>query len=86
MCGRKGSGKTALAYFNVRYLTDYYQKRHTIAKVYFIVDRLDLLKQARDEFVARGLHVDVVNSKEEFTAAIGQTGDTGASGELSTGK
>lgn len=79
----QGSGKTALAYFNVRYLTDYYQKKHTIAKFYFIVDRLDLLKQARDEFQARGLHVTVVDSKEAFITAIGQSGDTSASGELS---
>ena len=42
----QGSGKTALAYYNVRYLTDYYQKHGTIAKFYFIVDRLDLLTQA----------------------------------------
>ena len=79
----QGSGKTALAYFNVRYLTDYYQKQGIIAKFYFIVDRLDLLKQAADEFRARGLHVDTVESKEDFTKAIGQTGEANASGELS---
>lgn len=79
----QGSGKTALAYFNVRYLTDYYQKKHIIAKFYFIVDRLDLLKQARDEFQDRGLHVTVVDSKDAFRTAIGQSGDTSASGELS---
>ena len=79
----QGSGKTALAYFNVRYLTDYYQKQGIIAKFYFIVDRLDLLKQTADEFRARGLHVDTVESKEDFTKAIGQTGEANASGELS---
>lgn len=62
----QGSGKTALAYYNVRYLTDYYQKHGTIAKFYFIVDRLDLLTQAANEFRARGLHVEEVNSKDDF--------------------
>jgi len=58
----QGSGKTALAFFNVRYLKDYYQRQGIIAKFYFVVDRLDLLKQAADEFRARGLFVEEVNS------------------------
>lgn len=37
----QGSGKTALAYFNVPYLTQYYQKRGVVPKFYFVVDRLD---------------------------------------------
>jgi type I restriction enzyme R subunit len=43
----QGSGKTALAFFNVRYLTDYFQKKQIIPKFYFIVDRLDLLHHAK---------------------------------------
>jgi type I restriction enzyme R subunit len=39
----QGSGKTALAYYNVRFLTDYFQQRQIVAKFYFIVDRIDLL-------------------------------------------
>lgn len=62
----QGSGKTALAFYNVRYLTDYFQKKQIIPKFYFIVDRLDLLKQAKREFSARGLVVHTVNSKEEL--------------------
>lgn len=62
----QGSGKTALAYFNVKYLTDYYQKQNVIPKFYFIVDRLDLLIQASTEFSNRGLKVNRVNSKKEF--------------------
>ena len=38
----QGSGKTALAYYHVRYLTDYFQKQKVIPKFYFIVDRIDL--------------------------------------------
>lgn len=62
----QGSGKTALAYYNVKYLTDYYQKKNIIPKFYFIVDRLDLLIQASTEFANRGLKVNRVNSKQEF--------------------
>jgi len=66
----QGSGKTALAYYNVKYLTDYFQKQNIIPKFYFIVDRLDLLTQAHKEFAARGLKVYTVNSKEEFASSI----------------
>lgn len=62
----QGSGKTALAYYNVKHLTDYYQKKNIIPKFYFIVDRLDLLIQASTEFANRGLKVNRVNSKKEF--------------------
>ncbi len=62
----QGSGKTALSFYNVRYLTDYFQKKHIIPKFYFIVDRLDLLLQAKREFSCRGLTVHTVNSKEEL--------------------
>ena len=46
----QGSGKTALAYYNVKHLTDYFQKKGVVPKFYFIVDRLDLLIQAGKEF------------------------------------
>ena len=69
----QGSGKTALAYFNTHFLTDYYQKKRVIPKFYFIVDRLDLLTQARDEFTARGLKVHTVSSRDEFVADLKKT-------------
>ncbi len=77
----QGSGKTALAFHNVRFLRDYYQKRGKIAKFYFIVDRLDLLAQVSEEFTARGLHVEKVNSKEDFIKNIRTIGTAGNSGE-----
>lgn len=77
----QGSGKTALAYYNVRYLKDYYQKQGKVAKFYFIVDRLDLLTQAAEEFAARGLHVDKINSKEEFIENIRTIGIANNTGE-----
>lgn len=69
----QGSGKTALAYYNTYFLTDYFQKKHIIPKFYFIVDRLDLLTQARDEFTSRGLKVHTVNSREEFVNDLKKT-------------
>lgn len=62
----QGSGKTALAYHNVKFLTDYFAKQDKVAKFYFIVDRLDLLTQAAQEFTKRGLAVRTVNSKDEL--------------------
>ncbi len=69
----QGSGKTALAYFNVRYLTDYFQKKNIVPKFYFIVDRIDLLNQAKHEFTARGLIVHIVDSKVDFVKSIKTT-------------
>ncbi|WP_345845259.1 type I restriction endonuclease subunit R [Shewanella algae] len=69
----QGSGKTALTFYNVRFLTDYFQKQHVIPKFYFIVDRLDLLQQAQREFTARGLTVHTINSRDAFTRDIKAT-------------
>lgn len=77
----QGSGKTALAFHNVRYLRDYFQRQDKVAKFYFVVDRLDLLTQASEEFAARGLHVEKVNSKEDFIKNIKTIGTSNNSGE-----
>ena len=66
----QGSGKTALAYFNVHYLTDYYKKKNIIPKFYFVVDRLDLADQAAIEFENRELTVMIVQSKDDFKRSI----------------
>lgn len=69
----QGSGKTALAFFNVKHLTHYYQKKNIIPKFYFIVDRIDLLVQAAKEFTARGLVVHKIDSREAFSRDIKST-------------
>jgi type I restriction enzyme, R subunit len=69
----QGSGKTALAYYNTRFLTDYYQNKGIIPKFYFIVDRIDLLIQAQREFSCRGLIVHTVDSREAFARDIKAT-------------
>ncbi len=69
----QGSGKTALAYYNTRFLTDYFQRRGLIPKFYFIVDRLDLLIQAQREFAGRGLVVHTIDSRDAFARDIKTT-------------
>ncbi len=69
----QGSGKTALAFYNVKYLTNYFQLKGVVPKFYFIVDRLDLLIQAGREFKARGLVVHEINSREAFAQDIKST-------------
>ncbi len=66
----QGSGKTALAYYNTRFLTEYFQRKGVIPKFYFIVDRLDLATQAQSEFAARGLVVHTVDSRDAFARDI----------------
>lgn len=70
----QGSGKTALAFYNVKFLTDFFQKQGVIPKFYFIVDRLDLLIQASTEFSNRGLRVNQVNSRQDFIKDLRITG------------
>ncbi len=69
----QGSGKTALAYFSLKYLLETFQSKGIVSKFYFVVDRIDLLKQATREFTSRGLSVHKINSKEEFSKDIKST-------------
>lgn len=62
----QGSGKTALSYYLTFVLNDFYSKQNKVAKFYFIVDRLDLLEQATQEFEARGLVVSTANTRAEL--------------------
>lgn len=62
----QGSGKTALSYYLTYILSDFYAKQNKVAKFYFIVDRLDLLEQASQEFEARGLEVKTANTRAEL--------------------
>lgn len=68
----QGSGKTALAFYNVQYLTDYYQRKQIVPKFYFIVDRIDLMNQAKREFTSRGLVVHTVDSRDELVKDFSQ--------------
>ncbi|MFM5891755.1 MAG: DEAD/DEAH box helicase family protein, partial [Dolichospermum sp.] len=69
----QGSGKTALVYYNVKVLTDYFRDKKILPKFYFIVDRLNLLEQADKEFTSRNLKVHTINSKNAFAKDIKST-------------
>lgn len=82
----QGSGKTSLAFFMNQYLRKIYQDKNIITKFYFVVDRIDLLEQSKNEFEYRGLEVTTVDSKQEFienmkSSNIVNTG-TGSNGEI----
>ena len=64
----QGSGKTALSFYLTYILTDYFahQDIPKVAKFYFIVDRLDLMEQATQEFEARGLKVSTAQTRKEL--------------------
>lgn len=66
----QGSGKTALAAFSNRVLKDYYAKQGINLKMFFIVDRLDLLMQATNEFTDRNFNVVNCDSKAEFSKEL----------------
>lgn len=69
----QGSGKTALSAFSNRILKDYYAKKGITAKFFFIVDRLDLMRQASAEFAMRNFNVINCENKQEFGRELSRT-------------
>lgn len=66
----QGSGKTELAVYLNRILHDYYAKKSIITRFYFVVDRLELLRQDNGEFSNRYLQVTNVNNRKEFSSEL----------------
>lgn len=66
----QGSGKTGLAAFSNRAIRDYYANKNINTRMFFIVDRLDLLTQASTEFRNRGLHVTNCGNKKELAKEL----------------
>ncbi|GAA8583583.1 hypothetical protein KYTH42_11280 [Helicobacter pylori] len=64
----QGSGKTALTYHLTKLIRDFFNPKKT--KFYFIVDRLDLLEQAKNEFLKRGLCVHEAENKEDLSQKL----------------
>ena len=69
----QGSGKTALAAYSNRIIKDYYARKNIVARFFFVVDRIDLLRQTSTEFENRGLSVINCNSKSEFTTELNKS-------------
>ncbi|GAA8561007.1 hypothetical protein KYTH28_06530 [Helicobacter pylori] len=64
----QGSGKTALTYHLTKLIKDFFSPKKT--KFYFIVDRLDLLEQAKNEFLKRGLQAHEAENKEDLSQKL----------------
>ena len=69
----QGSGKTELAVYLNRILHDYYAKKNIITRFYFVVDRLELLRQDNGEFSNRYFHVTNANSRKDFSSELNKT-------------
>ncbi len=66
----QGSGKTALTYHLTKLIKDFFSPLNKKTKFYFIVDRLDLLEQAKNEFSKRGLCVHEAENKEDLSQKL----------------
>ncbi|GAA9875941.1 type I restriction endonuclease subunit R [Helicobacter pylori] len=68
----QGSGKTALTYHLTKLIRDFFSQSNLNKKTkfYFIVDRLDLLEQAKNEFLKRGLQVHEAENKEDLSQKL----------------
>ncbi|GAA7370633.1 hypothetical protein MM0343_03390 [Helicobacter pylori] len=66
----QGSGKTALTYHLTKLIRDFFSPLGKKTKFYFIVDRLDLLEQAKNEFLKRGLCAHEAENKEDLSKKL----------------
>ncbi len=66
----QGSGKTALTYHLTKLIRDFFNPLNKKTKFYFIVDRLDLLEQAKNEFLKRGLCAHEAENKEDLSQKL----------------
>ncbi|GAA6851152.1 hypothetical protein HpHNI37_02420 [Helicobacter pylori] len=68
----QGSGKTALTYHLTKLIRDFFSQSNLNKKTkfYFIVDRLDLLEQAKNEFLKRGLQAYEAENKEDLSQKL----------------
>ncbi len=66
----QGSGKTALTYHLTKLIKDFFSPLNKKTKFYFIVDRLDLLEQAKNEFLKRGLCAHEAENKEDLSQKL----------------
>ncbi len=68
----QGSGKTALTYHLTKLIKDFFSQSNLNKKTkfYFIVDRLDLLEQAKNEFLKRGLCAHEAENKEDLSQKL----------------
>lgn len=66
----QGSGKTELAMYCNIILHDYFAKKNQICRFYFVVDRIELLRQDNSEFSRRYFSVKNAQSKKDFSREL----------------
>ncbi len=71
----QGSGKTELSIYMNRILRDYYAKQGINTRFFYVVDRLELLNQTKEEFTKRGYEAVGVDSKADFMTELNRALD-----------
>lgn len=66
----QGSGKTELSVYANRVIRDYYAKKNIVTRFFFVVDRLELLRQDLNEFSTRYVTATSCDSKEGFSKEL----------------
>ena len=66
----QGSGKTELAAYCNRVVKDFYAQQNTITRFYFVVDRLELLRQDNTEFSNRYFAVVNAQDRKSFSSEL----------------
>lgn len=69
----QGSGKTELSAYANKIIRDYYAKQNRPSRFFFVVDRLDLLRQDNDEFTSRYFKVSNATSKADFARQLNKS-------------
>lgn len=67
----QGSGKTELSAYTNKILRNYYAKKDIQTRFFFVVDRLDLLRQDNDEFSSRYFKATNCTDKQDFSKQLG---------------
>ena len=69
----QGSGKTELAAYCNGILKNYYAKKDTLTRFFFVVDRLELLRQDNSEFSNRYFSTVNAQNKADFSKELNKT-------------
>jgi type I restriction enzyme R subunit len=71
----QGSGKTELSVYSNRILRDYFSAKGINTRFFYVVDRLELLRQTKSEFEKRGCEAVGIDSKDTFLTELNRSLD-----------
>ena len=66
----QGSGKTELSAYANKIIRDYYAKQNTVTRFFFVVDRLELLRQDNGEFSTRYFTATNCDNRKNFAEQL----------------